>query len=257
MAWKCSGSNHASLIANMKRASIITSKDVELALLSVDRGNYVTATNNKYEDSPQYIGYDATISAPHMHASCLELLVPLLPKKDASYSILDVGSGSGYLVAALARMRPKSFVVGIDYVQNLVDLARQNMMKQDSDLLFPSTEVTNEGEANEAKGEGGERPRVQLVCGNGWEGWAQSAPYDVIHVGAAAKDIPQSLLKQLKVGGRMVIPVGEEQQELVQVDRLDAGESPDCFSIKSLMGVRYVPLVNGTYQLNHIDRKRR
>lgn len=250
MAWRCSGSNHASLVSNMKRAAIITNKDVESAMLMVDRKNYVTASADPYEDSPQYIGYDATISAPHMHASCLELLVPLIPKKDAHYSILDVGSGSGYLVATLARMRSKSTVIGIDYVQDLVELSRQNMMKQDSDLLLESTPVPNEGEGEmkALEGENKEKPRVQLVCGNGWEGWPESAPYDIIHVGAAAKNIPPTLLKQLKVGGRMIIPVGEEQQELVQVDRLDAGETPDCFSVKSLMGVRYVPLVNGTYQ---------
>ena len=87
--------------------------------------------------------------------------------------------------------------------------------------------------------------KVQFVVGDGWNGLESSGPFDAIHVGAAAAKIPLPLVKQLKVGGRMVIPVGEqgESQELLLVDKLKEGVTEDCVSVQRLMGVRYVPLV--------------
>eukprot|EP01035_Chromulina_nebulosa_P018548 gene18548-24269_t len=87
--------------------------------------------------------------------------------------------------------------------------------------------------------------RVTALTGDGWAGYSKNAPYDCIHVGAAASEIPKQLLDQLKVGGRMIIPVGEARaaQQLLLVDRISAGNSSKDYRIESLMGVMYVPLV--------------
>lgn len=182
-----------------------------------------------YEDSPQYIGYDATISAPHMHAHCLELMVDKV-LENAHPKLLDVGCGSGYLTACFARLNERATVVGIDYVEKLTALAVDNLRKADGDLL--------------------DSGRVIIDTRNGWEGVMEQAPFDVIHVGAAADGYPMALMEQLKVGGKMVVPVGKqgEGQALVLVTRLDEGNTTTSFKCDELMGVTYVPLVNGPYK---------
>jgi protein-L-isoaspartate(D-aspartate) O-methyltransferase len=229
MAWRCGSSTNTGLISNLRSAGIIKYDNVADAFMKVDRGHYAPSKASAYEDSPQYIGYDATISAPHMHAHCVELMRDVLAKATDPVHILDVGSGSGYLVAVFARFDQRATVIGLDYVPELVKMSEKNLRKADADLL-------DDG-------------RVVLATRNGWEGYRELAPFDFIHVGAAADGYPIPLMEQLKVGGRMIIPVGKENgaQELVQVDRLDDGTSMTSFDITPLMGVRYVPLVNDVY----------
>lgn len=86
----------------------------------------------------------------------------------------------------------------------------------------------------------------KLLAADGQLGWPDSAPYDAIHVGAAAREIPQSLIDQLKPGGRMVIPVGDLFQDLKVVDKNLDGS----VSIRSEMSVRYVPLTSLEAQLS-------
>ncbi|CAJ1421764.1 unnamed protein product [Effrenium voratum] len=138
-------------------------------MLSVDRSNYTP--RNPYTDAPQAIGHQATISAPHMHAHALELLERhLRPGMRA----LDVGSGSGYLSAVMARMvGEEGKVIGIDYLWPLVDLAVANVHKADADLLNSGT--------------------LQFEQGDGWKGYEKASPFDAIHVGAAAERLPQRL----------------------------------------------------------------
>ncbi|NWW18381.1 PIMT methyltransferase, partial [Falcunculus frontatus] len=93
---------------------------------------------NSYQDYPQPIGYNATISAPHMHAMALELLKDHL--RDGS-TVLDIGSGSGYLTTCMALMASilddkKGKVVGIDHIKGLVDLSISNISKHHRDLLM-------------------------------------------------------------------------------------------------------------------------
>ncbi|CAJ1357452.1 unnamed protein product [Effrenium voratum] len=216
MAWRCSATGHAELVRNLRKAGVIHSDAVERAMLSVDRSNYTP--RNPYTDAPQAIGHQATISAPHMHAHALELLERhLRPGMRA----LDVGSGSGYLSAVMARMvGEEGKVIGIDYLWPLVDLAVANVHKADADLLNSGT--------------------LQFEQGDGWKGYEKASPFDAIHVGAAAESVPESLLEQLKPGGRMVIPVGTASQQFCTIDRLPNGN----FEQKSLMGVMYVPLVH-------------
>ena len=152
----------------------------ELLFKQVDRAHYAPAT--PYQDSPQTIGFSATISAPHMHASAAESLLPFL---DPGAQVLDIGSGSGYLTAVFANLvGTDGSVIGVDHIQGLVDLATANMSR------------SNEGQEKLRKGQ------VVFVKADGRKGWKDGAPYDAIHVGAAAVEAHATLIDQLKSPGR-------------------------------------------------------
>jgi protein-L-isoaspartate(D-aspartate) O-methyltransferase len=228
-AWKTSQCDTLEeFITSLEQFKIIKSESVGKAMRQVDRANYVRDADDAYEDSPQPIGYEATISAPHMHAWCLELFSDMM-KEDMS--VLDVGSGSGYLTACMAAMLKDQFpdhpgkVIGIDIIPELVLYAQKNTQAANPDLMAPKGSVA-----------------YQLA--NGWEGAPDHAPYDFIHVGAAAESLPQTLVDQLKVGGRMVIPMNDSphgrSQGLYLVEKTSKDGPP---TTEYLMGVRYVPLV--------------
>lgn len=228
MAWRCSAESNRGLIHNLVAANIITLPIVRDAMLAVDRVHFAGSPTEAYQDSPLSIGYSQTISAPHMHAYAAEHLASHISRPGAA--VLDVGVGSGYLSAVFAEMVPEGgHVYGIDCISDLVKYSEQNLLKQNPNYFSDD--------------------RIQLSCRDGWEGWPEHAPYDAIHVGAGAASMPQALLVQLKVGGRMIIPVDsatDAHQDLLQVDRIsDTGPISDQFKITTLMGVRYVPLVKG------------
>ncbi|MEE6476159.1 hypothetical protein FKM82_010998 [Ascaphus truei] len=103
MAWKSGGASHSELVTNLRKNGIIKSERVFEVMLGTDRRHF--AKCNPYMDSPQAIGYQATISAPHMHAYALELLHDQLHE---GAKALDVGSGSGILSACFARMEKRT-----------------------------------------------------------------------------------------------------------------------------------------------------
>lgn len=265
-AWTCHGRSQRDMVEKLNSARIIKSLPVKEALCRVDRSNYVENPATAYMDAPQSIGYDQTISAPHMHSHALEEILPTLTKfsrelqqaqimtserKDATIDelstnngvedlkILDVGCGSGYLSAAFGRLvdrgpqgpihpLTKGRVWGIDVVPELVTLSQRNIMKADSDLLNSGT--------------------VTIERGDGWRGLPNEGPFHAIHVGAAAATFPHDLMMQLHPrGGVMVIPVGADNsiQNLYRVERVrdNTEYRRDDFRIQNLLGVRYVPLV--------------
>eukprot|EP00127_Corallochytrium_limacisporum_P004758 Clim_evm112s172 gene=Clim_evmTU112s172 len=190
------------------------------AMQQVDRINFVSRGDHAvaYDDCPQPIGYHATISAPHMHAFALEHFGEHA-KENAR--VLDVGVGSGYLLAAFAEMCGKQgLFVGIENIPELVNLARDNLTPQYNDML--------------------EDGRMKVLKADGWKGVPEHAPYDIIHVGAAATEVPKALLDQLAIGGRMVIPVGGVLGENMYI----IDKQPDgSFKKQVSISVRYVPLV--------------
>ncbi|KAF8929980.1 hypothetical protein CPC16_009127 [Podila verticillata] len=195
MAWRCSGSSNKELVSLLAQAKLITQPTVENAMLIVDRGKY--SRFQPYEDAPQTIGYGATISAPHMHASALEALSPYL---FPGAKVLDIGSGSGYLTVCMAEMvGPKGHVVGVDHIPELVELAKKNTAKDHAEFL--------------------ETGRVAFHAADGRVGFSDEAPYDCIHVGAAAASMHKELVGQLKAPGRMFIPVGRGEQAIYVVDK--------------------------------------
>ncbi|WWD15883.1 protein-L-isoaspartate O-methyltransferase [Kwoniella shandongensis] len=224
MAWMSSGRTNAELIDKMVNNGLITSTRVAEAMRNVDRKNYVPDKSYAYEDSPQRIGYGATISAPHMHAHACENLLPLLPADSPKPgAILDVGSGSGYLTAVFHHLSPQSLIIGIDHLQPLVDQSLTNL-KQDGIKV---------GKQSDGSG-------VIIFCGDGRKGSKENGPFSVIHVGAAAPTLPEALVEQLDKPGRMFIPVGEFSQDIWQIDKDVNGE----VTKKKLFGVRYVPLTD-------------
>ncbi|KAH9924598.1 Pcmt1-prov protein [Amylocystis lapponica] len=176
------------------------------AMSKVDRANYVYNKASAYEDLPQPIGHGATISAPHMHAHTVENLLPLLCP---GARVLDIGSGSGYLVADGA-----GTVVGIEHVPELVDWSVQNLARDGLGAALG-------GRAHQ-------------------DGYPDAGPYDVIHVGAAAPTMPAELVEQLACPGRMFIPVGTVAQQIVQVDK----DADGNVTQQELFDVMYVPLTD-------------
>jgi len=230
MAWRSSGRSNDELVNNMIRDGTLKSPAVIEAMRKVDRANFVPAdiVVAAHEDRPLPIGYLQTISAPHMHAFALDLLAPFLTRPDAS--VLDVGAGSGYLLAVLAHLCPQGEIRGIEVVPELVAFGKSNLERQ----KLPDA------------------ARVTLELGDGWRGIPDGS-FDAIHVGAAAERVPQALVAQLKSPGRMVVPVGPDggAQQLLQVDKASDG----TVSYTPAMDVRFVPLVQkrGEYDSPYIQ----
>ncbi|XP_063716898.1 protein-L-isoaspartate(D-aspartate) O-methyltransferase-like [Symsagittifera roscoffensis] len=219
---RCTGNSNVELISRLCAEKVITNDRVQKTMLEVDRQFY--ATRCPYVDSPQGIGYAVTISAPHMHAFALSTLEKQLrPGKNA----LDIGSGSGYLTACMAKMvAPDGKATGIDHIPELVQKARGNILRGNPELL-----------------DGG---CLEIVVGDGRKGYERNGPYDAIHVGAAAPETPSHLLSQLAPGGRLLIPVGPQggNQVMMQYDKHQSGEVTST----KLMGVIYVPLTDAKSQ---------
>uniref|UniRef100_A0A453RRQ9 Protein-L-isoaspartate O-methyltransferase n=1 Tax=Aegilops tauschii subsp. strangulata TaxID=200361 RepID=A0A453RRQ9_AEGTS len=205
--WSSGASDkNKAMVEQLQRYGVIKSSKVAEVMETIDRGLFVPQGGSPYFDSPMAIGYNATISAPHMHAACLELLEDHL---QPGMRALDVGSGTGYLTACFALMvGPGGRAVGVEHIPELVASSAENIKKS------AAAPQLNDGSLS-------------------------------IHI-AAAPQIPEALIEQLKPGGRMVIPVGTIFQELKVVDKkLDGG-----VSIRDETSVRYVPLTSKDAQLH-------
>ncbi|XP_059638900.1 protein-L-isoaspartate O-methyltransferase 1-like [Cornus florida] len=212
------------LVEQLQRYGLIHSKKVAEVMETVDRALFVPDGTPPYVDSAMDIGYNATISAPHMHATCLQLLEQNLQPGNRA---LDVGSGTGYLTACFALMvGQQGRAVGVEHIPELVTASIQNIEKSAAAPLL-------------------EKGSLSVHVGDGRLGRREFAAYDAIHVGAAAPEIPKPLIDQLKPGGRMVIPVGNIHQDLQVVDKNLDGS----INVWSETAVLYVPLTSQEAQL--------
>lgn len=223
--WSRGWADNSSLVGHLQQYGVIKSSRVADVMQKIDRGLFVPEGNSPYLDTPMAIGYNATISAPHMHATCLELLKEHL---QPGMRALDIGSGTGYLTACFAMMvGPQGRAVGVDHIPELVTVSIENVKKSEAALLLADGNLS-------------------LHVGDGRLGWPDLAPYDAIHVGAAAPEVPKPLIEQLKPGGRMVIPVGDFFQDLQVIDKQLDGS----LKVHSETSVRYVPLTSSQEQLH-------
>ncbi|SIQ73172.1 protein-L-isoaspartate(D-aspartate) O-methyltransferase [Aquipseudomonas alcaligenes] len=163
-----------------------------------------------YEDTALPIGHNQTISQPYIVGRMTELLLAGGPLD----KVLEIGTGSGYQTAVLAQLVERVF--SVERIQSLQDRAKERLAE---------LKLRN----------------VVFRWGDGWEGWNALGPYNGIIVTAAASEVPQALLDQLAIGGRLVIPVGAgETQELLLIVREEDGYSRHVLDL-----VRFVPLLNG------------
>ncbi|MEK8023848.1 MAG: protein-L-isoaspartate(D-aspartate) O-methyltransferase [Candidatus Hydrogenedentota bacterium] len=186
----------------------ITNPDLLAALRRVPRHEMVPAAQRAYayEDCPLPIGFDQTISQPYIVASMTELA-----GVHAGSRVLELGTGSGYQAAILAALGCE-----VETFEIIEPLA---------------------AEAERALKRLGYGDRVRVHHGDGYHGLPARAPFDAVIATAAPEFIPEPLVEQLAMGGRLVIPVGRVIQDLIVVEKTEAGRI-----VKSAYAVRFVPM---------------
>jgi len=190
----------------------ITDQRILDAFLQVPRHEFVPQKYRQgaYSDNPIPIGYEQTVSQPYVVAHMIQEVV--VTPDDV---ILDVGSGSGYSAAVLSLLCKR--VYGVERIKPLADRSKHIL--------------STLGHEN-----------VEIRCGDGYNGWEEKAPFQVIMLGAAPLEIPEALKEQLADGGRLIGPVGEFEQQLMILEK--TGEE-----IRERSGtlVRFVPMKHGKY----------
>ncbi|MBO1256618.1 protein-L-isoaspartate(D-aspartate) O-methyltransferase [Alteromonas sp. 5E99-2] len=166
-----------------------------------------------YQNTALPIGQGQTISQPYIVAKMTELL---LKGNNSPKKVLEIGTGSGYQTAILCQLFKHVF--SVERIKTLQFQARRRMNQLDLH-------------------------NVSMKHGDGWKGWASKGPYDAIIVTAAASELPHKLCDQLKENGRLIIPVGDADQSLLCIDKID-GELKST----TIESVRFVPLVAGAIQ---------
>lgn len=207
----------AEMVARQIAGRDVRDPRVLAAMRKVPRHRFVPAAwvAEAYEDHPVPIGEGQTISQPYIVALMTELL-----SLRGGERVLEVGTGSGYQAAVLAELAGE--VYSIEILEPLARRAAATLLEL--------------GYA-----------RVHVRTGDGYQGWPEAAPFDAIVVTAAPDHIPQPLLDQLTVGGRLVIPVGSFSQELLVCTKTAAGVER-----RSVIPVRFVPMTG-----EGVERKER
>ncbi len=160
-----------------------------------------------YEDSALPIGNGQTISQPSIHARYLEIL-----KLTGNERVLEIGTGSGYQTALLSRL--SSQVFSIERIAPLLDRARAVLQQMGTN-------------------------NISFMLGDGTLGWSQFAPFDAILVGAAAPEIPKAYTEQLAEGGRLLIPLGDRDEQVLYL----CTKRGDEMERREIAPVRFVPLL--------------
>ena len=189
----------------------ITQFEVLEAIRSVPRHLFVdeALAHRSYEDTALPIGYGQTLSQPYVVARMSELALA----QDRPKKVLELGSGSGYQTAILASLVDE--ICAIERIKPLLERARKQLR---------ALRVRN----------------VRLRHGDGLDGWASEAPFDLILGAAAPEHLPTQLLEQLTPGGRLILPVGGERQQLMMVTA-----TPEGFVEEVIEEVNFVPMVRG------------
>lgn len=186
----------------------VTDAKVLRAMEKVERHLFVPEemTEDAYSDHPLPIGYGQTISQPYIVAYMTEQA-----KISSGDKVLEIGTGSGYQAAVLAEIAEKVYT--IELIEPLASRAEILLERLGYDNIIVRT-------------------------GDGYQGWAEYAPFDAIVITAAPPEIPVGLIGQLKIGGRMIVPVGIGSQELRRIVRTEDG-----YESTPLLAVRFVPMV--------------
>ncbi len=185
----------------------ISDQAVIQAMRDVPRHEFVSTEHSAeaYDDHPLPIGYGQTISQPYVVAYMTEAL-----RVKRHHRVLEIGTGSGYQAAVLARLVDQVWTIEI--VEALAERARQT---------FHQLGISN----------------VTNRAGDGYQGWPEEAPFDVIILTAAPDHVPQPLLDQLAGGGRMILPLGKTMQRLILLTK-----TADGVTRKDLFPVAFVPM---------------
>ena len=191
------------------RTNGITDAAILRAFDEVPRHLFVPSgvRHRAYEDAPLPIGSGQTISQPSIHARYLSLL-----ELRGTERVLEIGTGSGYQTALLARLAEQVF--SVERIPALLDRARE---------ILQLLAIRN----------------VSLLLGDGTIGWREYAPYDAILVGAAAPDVPRPLAEQLADGGRLLVPIGDREEQVLAV----ITRCGDTVQRRDVAPVRFVPLL--------------
>ena len=203
--------NKDELIALLIKDGYLKTSAVIEAFNQIDRKDFVTQElkDRAYENSALPLMAGQTISQPLMVVFMLELLELKTGEK-----VLDVGTGSGWKAALIAEIVGESGrVVSVERIEELHNFSKVNMEKYEN-----------------------LKDRFILILGDGSKGYSDGAPYDKIIAGAAGEEIPEAWKEQLKIGGRIVAPVGNS---IVVLDKV----SKDNFEKKEYFGFSFVPLV--------------
>lgn len=195
------------MVENQIRARGVKDQRVLDALLRVERHHFVPQGLEQaaYDDNPLSIGEGQTISQPYIVALMTELA-----RVQSGSKVLEVGTGSGYQAAVLSVLAKEVFTIEI--IQSLGNQAREKL-----------------------KALGYENVHVRV--GDGYKGWPEEAPFDAILVTAAPDHVPQPLVDQLKIGGRLVIPLGDFYQDLAVLTKTEKGIQKE-----NIIPVRFVPM---------------